>query len=90
MSEKVSLPIWLEKKLIQQALQNYEKDDSIEIVKISTELAAGKGDCYTSAIFRVTVDFMRKKLSEIVKEEKQSIIIIKVPHTSSEVLRQTV
>ncbi|XP_044001310.1 uncharacterized protein LOC122847580 [Aphidius gifuensis] len=68
------LPTWLDNKLIEKILRNFENDDSICVVDINSKLASGKGDNFTSEVLRLVVSYtVNEKSKKLVK--KKSLIV---------------
>jgi hypothetical protein len=66
-------PRWLDDEFIQDVLRSREEYSEICVVNSEVQLAVGKGENYSSAIYRVAVEFKRCKNSEEI--EKTSLII---------------
>lgn len=72
-SGTVERPSWLDAEFIEEALHSREEYEGVSVVDSKVQLAAGKGDNYTSVINRVTIQFKRKNNDETT--ETTSLII---------------
>ena len=67
-------PRWLDDEFIQDVLRSKEEHSEICVVNSEVQLAVGKGENYTSTIYRVAVEFRRCKNNE---ETETTGLIIK-------------
>jgi hypothetical protein len=75
--EPVVRPPWLDDKFIQDALRSREGYGEIIVMNSTVKSAVGKGDNYTSTIYRVAVEFKRCKEKE--ETENAGLIIKGLP-----------
>ena len=61
--DDLEVPDWLTESFIQDILQKQHKDASIEINSMNVQECGGKGENYTSDMFRVGVNFRSKDVS---------------------------
>jgi hypothetical protein len=69
----VERPSWLDADFIEEALHSREQYEGITVVASRVELAVGKGDNYTSVLYRVAVEFKRRNDGDAT--ETTSVII---------------
>lgn len=81
-------PDWLNSTFVEGVLRNSEKDDTIQVVEITTKPATNKGDNYTSDMHRTTVEFTRREGGKLLTEKCS--IIVKVAPTVEGVHKELV
>lgn len=72
--DPADIPRWLDDEFIQDVLLSKEEYSEICVVNSEVQLAVGKGENYTSTIYRVAVEFRRCKNNE---ETETTGLIIK-------------
>lgn len=68
----MSLPSWVERTQLENALKIYLKDDTAKITNLKSKNAVPIGDNYTSDLFRTTIEYTTAKCRDI---ECLSVII---------------
>lgn len=74
MSTENNISNFINKELLQNAMQKYKSDSKLKVIDFSMSNATDKGDNYTSDIFRVNV-----KYSINGKNETKSVVIKVAP-----------
>lgn len=75
-SDTFSIPKWLDNKFFEEHLQNYYKNDEIEVISYDRKPATGKGENYSSVIYRVNVLFSAPSKMISSRERDVSEILI--------------
>jgi hypothetical protein len=73
-ADTIERPSWLDTKFIEDALHSREEYGDVIVVDIRVQLAVGKGENYTSLVYRVGVEFKRRN---IIDETESTSLIIK-------------
>jgi hypothetical protein len=69
----IERPSWIDAKFIEEALHSREEYGDVTVVDIRVQLAVGKGENYTSLVYRVAVEFKRQNINDEI--ESASLII---------------
>lgn len=81
-------PSWLNVDFFENVLRKSKKDDSIRVIDIFTKPATSKGDNYASEMYRVAVEFSRKRADREVTEKRS--LIVKVAPMGESIKREMI